>query len=458
MKNKNKLIIIILLYAISVAASVFIFPTDNQFEYSYDKGTQWLYDDLYAPYDFAICRSQEDIQAEKDSIVADFIPYYGFDTVAPLSFISSYRGLVEKATSEKLHIAENDVLSFTDAFQSKLIAIYKRGVIQPSLLAEYKNAGNKIRVVKNNVSEFELVDNFYTKESAKSEIRDIYNSFSNIYETDSMSGFVVRDLISKTEFVVNLAIDEDLNELYLQDRLGAVSPMSGMVHKGELIISKGKMVDDHSKLLLDSYKMQFENTTGRKSFWLVELGVLIILLIIYANILYYSLKFGRKKKWGVTENVFVLSLMLLIFLVTFLVFKYSTVSINIVPFALVPLLLVTFIDFDISFLIHLITIFVVSFFAANRFEFVFIQTIAGLIGMFSLRNTSKRQQIFISMIVVFIAYALLHTGFSLMRLGTFSEQELEEFMYYGISSAMLLLYLPFVFIFEKIFGFISGFT
>ena len=89
MKNKNKLIIIILLYAISVAASVFIFPTDNQFEYSYDKGTQWLYDDLYAPYDFAICRSQEDIQAEKDSIVADFIPYYEFDTVAPLSFISS---------------------------------------------------------------------------------------------------------------------------------------------------------------------------------------------------------------------------------------------------------------------------------------------------------------------------------------------------------------------------------
>jgi hypothetical protein len=45
-----------------------------------------------------------------------------------------------------------------------------------------------------------------------------------------------------------------------------------------------------------------------------------------------------------------------------------------------------------------------------------------------------------------------------MRLGTFSEQELEEFIYYGISSALLLLYLPFVFIFEKIFGFISGFT
>ena len=78
MKDKNKLAVIILLFAVSVAVSVLIFPTENQFEYSYDKGAQWLYDDLYAPYDFAICRSDDDIQAEKDSIVADFIPYYSF--------------------------------------------------------------------------------------------------------------------------------------------------------------------------------------------------------------------------------------------------------------------------------------------------------------------------------------------------------------------------------------------
>ena len=231
-----------------------------------------------------------------------------------------------------------------------------------------------------------------------------------------------------------------------------------MISKGELIISKGKVVDDYSKLVLDSYKMQFENTTGRKSFWLVELGVSIVFFLLFAVILYYSLKFGRKKKWGIRENVFVLSLMLILFIVAFLVFKYSSVSINVVPFVLVPLLLVTFIDFDISFLIYLLSMFVVSFYAPNRFEFVFVQTIAGLVGMFSMRNTAKRKQIFISMIIVFATYALLHAGFSLMRLGTFTEQELEEFIYYGISSAMLLLYLPFVFIFEKIFGFISGFT
>lgn len=458
MKNKNKLVVIILLFAVSVAVSVFIFPTEEQFEYSYDKGAQWLYDDLYAPYDFAICRSDDDIQAEKDSIVSDFIPYYSFDTLEPRKFVSTNCTLLEKTIGEKTSLEKEEANAFAQNFKDKLSAIYEKGVINPSDKSEYVNAGNKIRVVRDNVGELDLISDFYTKSSAKEEMLAVYASDSRMYEADSLSGFYVRDFIEKTVFVTNVAIDEELNDKYLQSRIDAVLPMSGMVHKGELIISKGKVVDEHSKRLLDSYKMQFENTSGTTSFWMAELGVIIVFLILFAIILFYSLKFGRRKNWGIRENLFVLLQMILLSLVVFFVFKYSTVSINIVPFVLVPLLLVTFIDFDISFLIYFISIFIVSFFAVNRFEFVFIQTITGLVGMFSLRNTSKRQQIFISMIVVFVTYSLLHTGFSLMRLGTFSEHELEEFIYYGISSAALLLYLPFVFIFEKIFGFISGFT
>lgn len=458
MKDKNKLAVIILLFAVSVAVSVLIFPTENQFEYSYDKGAQWLYDDLYAPYDFAICRSDDDIQAEKDSIVADFIPYYSFDTLEAYKFVNTNSSLLEKTIGEKTGLEKEKVDAFAQSFKEKLTAIYGKGVIVQSDSQEYANAGNKIRVVRGNVSELDLTDDFYTKTSAKDEMLAMYMADNHVYTADSISGFYVRDFIEKTVFVTNVAIDEELNDKYLQSRIDAVPPMSGMVHRGELIIAKGKVVDEHSKRLLDSYKMQFENTSGRKSFWLVELGVTIVFLILFAIILYYSLKFGRRKKWGIRENMFVLLQMILLSLVVFLVFRYSSVSINIIPFVLVPLLLVTFIDFDISFLIYFVSIFIVSFFAVNRFEFVFIQTVTGLVGMFSLRNTSKRQQIFISMIVVFVTYALLHTGFSLMRLGTFSEHELEEFIYYGISSAALLLYLPFVFIFEKIFGFISGFT
>ena len=251
MKNKNKLVVIILLFAVSVAVSVFIFPTEEQFEYSYDKGAQWLYDDLYAPYDFAICRSDDDIQAEKDSIVSDFIPYYSFDTLEPRKFVNTNCTLLEKTIGEKTSLEKEEANAFAQNFKDKLSAIYEKGVINPSDKSEYVNAGNKIRVVRGNVGELDLISEFYTKSSAKEEMLAVYASDSRMYEADSLSGFYVRDFIEKTVFVTNVAIDEELNDKYLQSRIDAVLPMSGMVHKGELIISKGKVVDEHSKRLLD---------------------------------------------------------------------------------------------------------------------------------------------------------------------------------------------------------------
>ncbi len=460
--NKKNLIYVLLLFAFCVAFAVFIFPTGTQFEYSYSRGNQWLYDDLYAPYDFAISRTNDEIQAEKDSIEAGFIPYYSVDTVLPIRFVNSYSNLLMKILNEKIVKDNNlanstdELISFADDFKKQLTKIYDKGII--NFDNSYQNAGKKIRLLRGNVSELEYADDFYTSASAKSEIKDFYHNNKNISALDSVMGFTVRDLIDKTDYNANILINKQLNETYLQSRFDAVSPMAGMVHKGDLIISKGKVVDDQSIRILDSYKLQYENTPDRTSFWLVELGVIIVFLILFAVIFLYVWVLGKYKVHTLRENIFFLSQMLLVFVVVYLVFSYSSISINVVPFVLIPLLLLTFIEFHVSFLIYFIAIFVLSFFAANRFEFVFIQTITGLVGMLSLKTTSNRKQIFISMIVVFVTYSLLHTGFSLMRLGSFSQNELREFVYYGISSALILLYLPFVFIYEKIFGFISGFT
>lgn len=462
-KKTSHLIYILLLFAFSVAFAVFIFPTENQFEYSYDRGAQWLYDDLYAPYDFAICRSEDEIIAEKDSIEANFIPYYSFDSVESTKFVHSFCELLGKVIDEKIlnvgtSVSAEAGSAFKKEIEEKLVSIYTKGVIMPDSTKEYAKAGKKIRLVKDNVSELEFIDDFLPFDAVKTEVLGVYNRNKVIYNTDSLSGFSIRDLIAKTDFDANIHVDSELNSSYLESSFDAVSPMVGMVHKGDLIIAKGKTVDEHSLQILDSLKLQYENTSTKTSFWLVELGVTVVFLILFVVIFLYMLIFNKKNVWGLRENIFFLAQMLLLFLVVYLVFNYANVSINVIPFVLIPLLLVTFMEFHVSFLIYFITIFVVSFFAANRFEFVFIQTITGLVGMYSLKNTSKRQQIFVSMLVVFATYALLHTGFSLMRMGKFSQQELYEFISYGISSALLLLYLPFVFIYEKVFGFISGFT
>ncbi len=466
MSNKKKisrLIYVMLLFAFSVAFAVFIFPTEKQFEYSYDKGSQWLYDDLYAPFDFALIRSDEEIVAAEDSIVRDFIPYYSVDSTVALSVTDRYIKAIKKLAynlkgTNANGVDDNLIGKFLDASKIKLQDIYAKGVIQPSDDNNYVRPDKKIRIVCDNVSELEVIDDFYTDSLVEKEMLSIYRTFTNIYIADSLGGFFLKEQIQNNNFNSNINPDTELNESYMMSRIASVSQMSGMVHKGDLIIAKGEVVGGYSLRALDSYKLQFENTTTKTSFWMVEAGVAIIFIILFVAIFMYMWLFDKKKVWSMRENTFFVSQMLILFLVVYLVFTYSSVSINIVPFVLVPLLLITFMEFHVSFLIYFITILIASFFAANRFEFIFIQLITGLIGMFSLKNTSKRQQIFVSMVVVFITYSLLHAGFSLIRMGTISQHEFHEFLYYGISSALLLLYLPFVFIYEKLFGFISGFT
>ena len=476
MKNKNSLIYIILLFVVSASFAVFIYPTESQFEYSYEEGVQWLYDDFYSPYDFAIQRSEEDIKAEKDSITAAFIPFYYFDTTALTDFVTSYRTKFSNVLHEHIKICSDSNFIFSDLLISKpclsqrdadmlcnnvgkkLNSIYNKGVLRQYDENKYKNAGNKIRLLRNNVSNLEIIDELYTADYVRNEIMSCYKNSRKIQEADSAYGYYLRDFIEETDIAENITIDEDQNQQYLKSKLESVMPTSGIIHKGDLIIAKGKTVDAYSKQLLDSYKLQSKSAEGSRSTFFTKLGVSIIFVILFLIIFFYSLSFKKKGKWGIKEIIFLLSQMLLLFSASYVIFAYTQLSVNIIPFVLIPILLITFIDFDFSLLVYFITIFVVSFFAVNRFEFLFVQVVTGLIGMLSFRLTSKRKQIFITMLVVFATYSVLNIGFSLMRNGSISADDISNFINYGISSAMILLYLPFLYVCEKIFGFISGFT
>ena len=50
------------LYVVSVALIVFFFPKGGKFKYEFQKGKPWQYENLYAPIDFSIKKTQEEIQ------------------------------------------------------------------------------------------------------------------------------------------------------------------------------------------------------------------------------------------------------------------------------------------------------------------------------------------------------------------------------------------------------------
>ena len=89
-----------ILYFASVACIVFFFPRGGQFKYEFQKGKPWQYENLYAPFDFSIRKTQADIEAEQNAIQKDQVPYYRFDTSVAERAFNSYETLFPEVFKE----------------------------------------------------------------------------------------------------------------------------------------------------------------------------------------------------------------------------------------------------------------------------------------------------------------------------------------------------------------------
>src|SRR5690606_5221716 len=68
------------LFILTTFLIVYLFPKGGTFRYEIPKGKPWQYENLYAPFDFAILKTPEEITAEKEEIRKSHISYYEYDT------------------------------------------------------------------------------------------------------------------------------------------------------------------------------------------------------------------------------------------------------------------------------------------------------------------------------------------------------------------------------------------
>src|SRR6056297_3216925 len=67
------------LYVVSVALIVFFFPKGGQFKYEFQKGKPWQYENYYAPFNFSIQKSKDEIEKDKQQIIATSKQFYNYD-------------------------------------------------------------------------------------------------------------------------------------------------------------------------------------------------------------------------------------------------------------------------------------------------------------------------------------------------------------------------------------------
>jgi putative nucleotidyltransferase with HDIG domain len=106
----------------------------------------------------------------------------------------------------------------------------------------------------------------------------------------------------------------------------------------------------------------------------------------------------------------------------------------------------------------MITILLAGFWVPNSYQFVLMNFLAGLVGIFSLRSYYKRGILFYTATFVFATYALVYVLVSIMQEGDFSQINWINLLWLAGNGLLILTVYPLVFLFERLFGFLSDAT
>ncbi len=444
--KSHSLIYKIFLFVITTTLIVYLFPKSGTFRHSFEKGKPWQSENLYAPFDFAIQKSNEEIENEKILISKEASVFFEVDTAllnqVKLNLKTAFdKGFFDMPTGP-LKLKMFDVsISILDEF-------YKVGVLSE----EYNFSPNKIISI--------LIDNTQTKAVAYNQFfpQTNLNAFidSKLLGTEAESYITIFKTIFFDIVVPNAVYNDALTQSALNERLDRIALVRGRVEKGTLIISKGEVVQGDKLAVLKSLQSEYESQvwTEANYVWilaaytvLVALALLMLLLFLRK---YRSEIFSNNTK--VTFIFFNVSLMVLL---TTLVINFNSGYIYVVPLCILPLILKAFFDARLGLFTHVITVLLLGFVVTNNYEYMFLQIIAGIVTILTVSELYKRANLFISVGQITIIYIIAYFAFYVIHEGNIDGLKWENFLLFVLCGLATLFVQPLIYAYEKLFGLVS---
>ena len=94
--KNHSLIYKVFLFVITTFVIVYLFPKSGTFRYSFEKGKPWQSENLYAPFDFAIKKTTEEIDSEKQQIKLQSPIFFDVDTAVVVAVKNEYSTVFER--------------------------------------------------------------------------------------------------------------------------------------------------------------------------------------------------------------------------------------------------------------------------------------------------------------------------------------------------------------------------
>ncbi len=433
------------LVCITVAIIVWFLPRNEGRMYRYDVGKPWMYGSVIAKFDFPIYKTDEAIKHEQDSLLKHFQPYY------------SLNPLIEKKQVERfLHDYEQGInglpKEYVGIVARQMQEIYQMGIINTN---EYNN------IFKDSTSMIRFVSGKNAKSLKVSSFYSTIAAYEHIFANEKLAA--QRAILSRCNLnnyiEANIVYDKEKSDAEKNDLLSSIPLASGMVMSGQKIIDRGEIVNDYTCRVLNSFDKEMKRRSSTQDEIMTTfIGQILFVLILVMMFTSYLTLF-RKDYFEKPRSITMLYTMITLFpILVSMMMKHNFFSVYIIPFAMAAIFVRVFMDSRTAFITHVTMILICAAAVKYQYEFIIVQLASGLVAIYSLRELSKRSQIFITAILVTISSCIVYLALQLMQNNQVFNIDPSMYTYFIINGIFLLLSYPMMYLIEKMFGFISNVT
>ena len=427
-------------------------PKQVRFRFEYEKGKTWMQKDLYSPYNYAIQKTSEEIEEDKNEILNSVLPIYQYDSeISPKSIEAFNSEFQSKWISSGI---DNNLKEKYQSLGNNLLQkVYDKGLINTVLKYQRNGLNYNLSLINKNISSQLNTADVFNITSATQFIKQQVKSDFQIRNPDWLLKLITNHL------KVNYVYNEILTEKLENDALNNISTTRGMVQKGELVIANGTMVNTETYQKLESLRGAYEEdakVAGDKR--LIFLGQLLLVGLIISILMVFLYLF-RKDIYADNRQISLILLVITGMLLTLSwAIRIKVPSVYYIPFCILPIIIRILFDTRLAKNIHLLVVLIAGFFVPNSFEFAFLQITAGMVAIYSIKNLIKREQFLISALLILLNYFIVFLGISLIRDGSLLEIEWVNFVPFVFSVLLSLLAYPLIYAFERVFGITSDVT
>lgn len=493
-----------------LALVMFLYPRNVSQQSGYELNEPWKDEDLTAPFDFSILKTEAEIEedileirrttppifhiapdtpprvvATADSLMRDLNPlleaYADWQRSRMQASESDSSSVIARDSLQYIRIKARSEFIFEDESLAYLLNDYAESVLfegTPGFI------GNEIR---NRVSH--LISEIYRDgilSVGKTQLDTNDLSVRNLQERTErfVSMANVRDMEEAREFISfrlsrmmrpraaeaglqlydeviepNLIYQQEATEAKIQQAIDQISPTKGAVASGQVIIRRGDLIDEERLNILRSLQAAQTTRASNVELTLRILGDFLLLMAILATFLIYLYLYRAPIFDDINKFSLVFIALFLVVGSNAFLLRVDSVSPYMVPLALAPIILTIFFDSRVGILSTISVALMTGLMNGYDYEFMATTLVASSIGIYSVRDIRQRNQYILKTPgLIFSSYALMLLGFTLSRASGWEALGMNLVNVFVNITLISILTYQLIFLFEKLFNLTTDVT